>query len=139
MPSQTAEHALRAVVYLADRDGERPLSADRLAQALGAPANYLSKTLHALARAGILRSTTGRRGGFSLARPADRIPLATVLAVFDEPPGERLCLLRDRACDGTSPCRVHPVWTRVRQARRAPLTGTTVGDLLRSGPCTPVA
>lgn len=135
MPSQTAEHALRAVAYLASQGGERPLPADRVARALGAPSNYLSKTLHTLARAGVLRSTTGRRGGFSLARPADHIALATVLEVFDAPAESRICLLRDRPCDGTRPCRAHPVWSGVRRARRAPLAETTVGDLLRSGPC----
>lgn len=133
MPSQTAEHALRAVVYLATLDGEGPIPADRVAESLGAPANYLSKTLHALAGYGLLKSTPGRRGGFELARPPDAIPLADILDVFDEPPESPLCLLEERACDDGQPCPVHHGWARVRRDRRTPLAETTVADLLDAG------
>ena len=67
MLSQTAEYALRTVLYLADRGDGPSASADELARVLGVPRNYLSKTLHRLAREGILASARGRGGGFRLA------------------------------------------------------------------------
>ena len=69
--SQTAEYALRAVLTIAEEPGGQPVGAYRLADALGIPQNYLSKTLHQLARAGILDSTRGKLGGFRLAHILD--------------------------------------------------------------------
>ena len=54
--SQTAEHALRAVLYLAQREDELVRVGD-IAEALSIPRNYLSKILHLLAREGVLAST----------------------------------------------------------------------------------
>jgi Rrf2 family protein len=58
MLSRTAEYALRAVLFLADR-GE-PTNVDLIAQRLDVPRNYLSKILHRLARDGVLSSTLSR-------------------------------------------------------------------------------
>ena len=71
--SQTAEYALRAVLAIAREADGKAVGAARIAAELGIPANYLSKTLHQLARAGILESARGKLGGFRLARAGDRI------------------------------------------------------------------
>lgn len=133
MPSQTAEYALRAVVYIASLEGDAPVPVGRVAEALGVPANYLSKTLNALVNVGLLRSTPGRRGGFQLGRRAAAIPLAAVLDVFDGTPGSPVCLLKEGSCEDGEPCRAHDAWDRVWRARRAPIVRTTVADLLTGG------
>ena len=53
MLSVTAEHAVRAVLLLARYKGAKALSADAIAAELGAPRNYLAKTLNALAKDGV--------------------------------------------------------------------------------------
>jgi hypothetical protein len=58
MLTRTAEYALRAVLFLADR-GE-PASVDLIAERLDVPRNYLSKTLHRLDKEGVLASTRAR-------------------------------------------------------------------------------
>ena len=60
MLSRTAEYALRAVLFLADR-GE-PTNVELIAERLDVPRNYLSKILHRLAREGVLSSTRGQGG-----------------------------------------------------------------------------
>ena len=55
MLSRTAGYAVRAVIVLARAYGKRAISADEIASTLGAPRNYLSKTLNALVRRGILK------------------------------------------------------------------------------------
>ncbi len=71
MLSQTAEYALRTVLYLAARQGDGLFRVSEIAEELGIPQNYLSKTLHILARAGVLHSSRGKHGGFRLAKPAN--------------------------------------------------------------------
>ena len=79
--SQTAEYALRAIVWLA-RDPDRPLGTPRIAQATRVPPGYLARVLQALARAGLVESNPGRGGGFRLKRsPADITVLDVINAV----------------------------------------------------------
>lgn len=131
MLSRTTEHAIRAVLYLAREAGEVPVPASDVARAIGAPRNYLSKTLHQLAKAGVVRARPGRNGGFGLAVPAGELSLIRILEVFEDPRPEGTCLLGDRPCDPADPCRAHERWTRVTETSRAPFEGTTVADLLR--------
>jgi Rrf2 family protein len=130
MLSQTAEHALRAVLYLARQEWGRPVAADRVADALGAPRNYLSKTLNLLAKEGILESTAGRRGGFSLAVPPAALSVARVLEVFQTPSRQIVCLLGDRPCDALHPCEAHGRWNAILESSRVPLAASTIADLL---------
>jgi Rrf2 family protein len=76
--SQTAEYALRAMVFLA----ENPNAAHPVPQIAGhtqVPAGYLSKVLQNLARAGLVSSQRGLGGGFRLNRPVAEISLLDVV------------------------------------------------------------
>ncbi len=115
--SGTAQYAIRAVVHLALHGREEPLRVDAIAEALEVPRNYLSKTLHALARAGVLRSGRGPRGGFQLAEDPQALTLARVTAPFDDV-GTRRCLLGRTTCNWNNPCSVHPRWEAVSLALR---------------------
>ena len=93
MFSQTAEYALRAVVELAGRDGV-PLTTDELARATQVPSGYLAKVMQSLGRAGLVHAQRGKRGGFTLARPADAVSLLDVLAAVDPIQRIRSCPLK---------------------------------------------
>jgi len=82
--SHTAEYALRTVLYIAEHGDAGPVRVHQIAAALRIPRNYLSKTLHRLAQAGILTSSRGKGGGFKLAMPAERLHLIGVVGLFDE-------------------------------------------------------
>ena len=128
MLSQTAEYALRAVLHLADQDPGHPVPVGDIAQALDVPRNYLSKTLHQLARAGVVSSTFGPGGGFRLAAPAESIPLARVVAPFDAA-AERHCLLGRARCADADPCPAHARWKGISAQIEQFFAATTVADL----------
>jgi Rrf2 family protein len=106
MISQTAEYALRAIVYLADQDTARTTA--QIAETTRVPAGYLAKVMQSLSRAGLVRSQRGLNGGFTLAPdPHELSILAVINAVdpiqrFAECPlgipshGRRLCPLHYR-------------------------------------------
>lgn len=129
MLSRTAEYALRAVLFLADSG--KPANVDQIAERLRVPRNYLSKTLHRLAREGVLASTRGQRGGFRLARDPDRLSLLSVVEPFDPIRGERRCLLGRPQCSDANPCPAHAQWKAVSDEVAAFFREKTVGDLLR--------
>jgi Rrf2 family iron-sulfur cluster assembly transcriptional regulator len=129
--SQTSQYALRTVLQLASLPRGDRGSAGDLARTVGIPANYLSKTLHQLARAGVVTGTRGKHGGFVLARPAHRITLAEVVAPFQEV-GERTCLLGRPACSDSRPCPAHEQWKAVAERVAGFFSRTTIADLLAS-------
>lgn len=130
MLSSTSDYALRAILVLAQAKPGCPMRAEELARATGSPANYLAKTLNALAKLGIVTSARGPRGGFTLAVAADELTLAQVVDCFDDVRPATQCLLGTRPCDVRHPCRAHERWTAVQATRRAALADTTVADLL---------
>jgi len=128
MLSQTAEYALRTVVFLADRS-DVPVRIDEIAAALDIPRNYLSKVLHRLAQESILTSARGQGGGFRLASPADRIRLLDVVEPFDHLGSQRRCLLGREVCNDQRACEAHAAWKEVGTRVAAFFAGTTVADL----------
>ena len=138
MLSHTSQYALRTVLHLARLPGGERGSALDMARTIGIPGNYLSKTLHQLARAGVVTSTRGKHGGFVLGRPASRITLAEVVAPFQEV-GERTCLLGRSTCSDARPCAAHAHWKRVAEQVAGFFSRTTVADLLALPPDHPMA
>lgn len=125
----TTQYALRAVLHVASHNGGEPVRVDDIAEALRLPRNYLSKTLHALARAGILRSGRGPKGGFQLARPAHDITFADIAAPFNDLVEPR-CLLGRAQCGWKNPCSAHPRWETIASSIREFFGSTTIADLL---------
>ena len=83
MLSHTAEHALRAIVFLAGHS-EGSFSTAEIAAQSGIPASYLATILKDLARAGLVQSRRGRNGGFRLTRAASEISVLDVVRVVDQ-------------------------------------------------------
>jgi Rrf2 family protein len=137
MFSSTAAYALRAVIYIAERQLEGPVSGGSVAGALDAPRNYLSKTLHGLVRAGVLESTRGKRGGFRLAVAPDQLSLLDVVSVFDQLDERRQCLLGRPQCRDEEPCAMHVRWKPLAEGFAGFLRLTTVADVM--GPQVPNA
>lgn len=130
MLSHTSDHAIRAMLVLARRHGQGLVRTEEIADATGAPRNYLSKTLYALVKAGLVTSARGPAGGFALAAAPETVTLARVIDCFDEPRPHTRCLLGSAPCNPARPCAAHDRWTAVMAARRVPLVTTTLADLL---------
>jgi Rrf2 family protein len=139
MLSDTAEYALRAVLFIADREEAGRVNVETVASSLDVPRNYLSKTLHILARNGILDSARGPNGGFRLAIPADRLTLARIVEIFDGDRARRTCLLGRQQCGEANPCPAHHRWKNVADKVSGFFRSTTIADLLQDpSPLVPV-
>jgi Rrf2 family protein len=127
--SSTAQQAVYAVLSIAQLERDEPVRVDEIASMMGSPRNYLSKTLHLLTRAGVLKSERGPRGGFRLASPPDRLSLARIIAPF-EPPGKRRCLVGRASCSDARPCPAHHRWKEIAGSVDDFFKKTTVADLI---------
>lgn len=130
MLSDTAEYALRAVLYIAQHDVDGPVRAKVVADTLDVPRNYLSKILHVLAREGLLTSTRGGAGGFRLAHEPTELRLDSVVEPFEEIDPARTCILGRPECSEGDPCRAHTAWREITDRKREFLRKTTVADLV---------
>jgi len=130
MLSHTAEYALRAVLHIAIHGASEPCKLLSIAEALDVPKNYLSKTLHQLARAGVLRSERGPTGGFVLSKAPERMTLAEVVAPFDSARLARRCLLGKGPCSDETACAAHERWKAVGESMRRFFASTYVSDLV---------
>jgi Rrf2 family protein len=128
--SQTAEYALRAVLHIAEHQGEGWVRVDDVAERLAVPRNYLSKILHQLGREQILVSARGPGGGFQLAVPPASLPLLSIVDVFDSLVGRSGCLLGRPRCSEANPCAAHTRWKAALEPMLTFFRGTTVADLM---------
>src|SRR3990172_2199227 len=110
MLSQTGKYAIRAMVILAGRESTAPFDAAQISSQLSLPANYLAKILQVLARAGLLNSTRGIHGGYSLARPPDQITLLSIVEPFENALKRQACLMGRAECGRDVSCLMHSRW-----------------------------
>jgi Rrf2 family protein len=130
------EWGLHCCALLAALPPDDALPATKLAEYHGVPGAYLAKHLQALARAGIVESTPGRRGGYRLARPAHKITFLDVVeAVEGDEPAFRCTEIRQRGpvpaspAAVRSPCAIAVTMARAEHAWRKELGTTTIADI----------
>jgi Rrf2 family protein len=128
---RTAEYALRAVCYIAEHQGAGPVPVSEIAQALDAPANYLSKTLHRLGALGILQSARGVQGGYRLGMAPEQCRLGSIVEPFLIE-SEHRCIMGHLRCSSEAPCGAHQRWMEVRDTARKFFSELTMADLLAS-------
>lgn len=127
--STTAEYALRALIALADEPDRATLGRD-LAASSGVPANYLSKILLDLKKAGFVQAVRGTGGGYRLGRPPAEVHLMEVVECIDGSAARPGCFLAgSNACSDSDPCMAHDRWAVVRDQYVAFLESTTLEDV----------
>jgi Rrf2 family protein len=129
MISQTAEYALRAIVFLAMNAGAA-YTTHQIAGATKVPAAYLSKVLQSLVKAGLIQSQRGLGGGFVLVKSADDITILEVLDAVDPIQRIRTCPLGIEA-HGTTLCALHKRLDDATAVIEKAFHDTTIGDVLK--------
>ncbi len=128
--SQTAEYALRSIMWLASQPTDAPLGTAQIAAATKVPAGYLSKVLQALGRAGLVVSAPGRTGGFKLARSPDDISVLDVINSVDPVKRIKRCPL-GIAEHGPTLCPLHRRLDQAIVIVEKALSESKISELLR--------
>src|SRR6185503_8622151 len=108
MFSKSFGYALRSLLYVAERrdEGGR-IQMQEIAENLGIPKPFLSKVMKWLAREGILKSTKGPFGGFSLNKGTLNTSLAKLAEITHDYPVPDACILHLGKCNAQDPCVMH--------------------------------
>ena len=83
--SRTVSYAVRATLQLAQKESSAPVPCSKLASDGEMPERFLLQILRVLVTHGILKSTRGVEGGYSLSRPPQDISLLEVIEAIDGP------------------------------------------------------
>ena len=129
--TRRGDYAVRATIGIALLDEGRPVSARRIAERMDIPARFLAHVLADLVRAGIVTGTTGRSGGYRLARPASQIDLLSVVDAVEETGQAARCVLRGGPCRVDGRCAVHDAFFAAGAAMRHELAAARIEDLAR--------
>jgi len=132
--SRLADYGVVLACHMAAQS-DRCHNAFDLAATTGLPAPTVSKLLAALARAGILVSHRGAKGGYRLARTAEQITAADIVSAVDGPIALTVCIEHgDGACDVESLCPTRRGWRRINDAVRQAMESVNLAELAFSAP-----
>src|SRR5829696_8591180 len=132
--SAQEEYGLRCLLQLARAEtlGET-LTLSQLGHLEGISTANAGKLMWILSKAGLVQSTRGTKGGYSLAKPASQIHLNQVIRVLEGEPAESHCKsyagVLD-ACVHTGDCGIRPVIVELHQIVDNALADITLSQLL---------
>lgn len=112
--TREADYAIRCVLYLAEHDGQISM-VEGIAKEMHIPRSFLAKILQKLARASVVKSFRGVKGGFQLAKSPSEISLLDVVEAIEGEVAMNICALHRNSCDRSATCPVHPAWVEIRR------------------------
>lgn len=130
--SRTVSYALQATMQLAETDSDSPVPCSQLASQGDMPERFLLQILRNLVTSGILKSTRGVEGGYSLTRPAEQISLLEVIEAIDGPLGSNVELREGVSHDELQRALEEVAATSRRQLSAIKLSRLVIGS--SSGP-----
>jgi len=125
-----ADYGLLGIVYLASQPRERVVLISEVAEAQGVPESYLAKIFQDLAKAGLVRSHRGARGGFTLARSPHEITLRQVIEAIEGPVALNRCLDPREGCASSARCPLCGALAEVQRSLISALDAVTLHSLI---------
>ena len=133
--SKASAYGLHALMYMVRHLTQLPATAETMAQAEGIPANYLSKIMQQLTRAGLVQRVRGRKHGYVFAKPPEEITLMELLETLERHPLFDDCPLRHCQCAGTPEnCRIYAKWVSGTRKIRELFEETTIATVAWNHP-----
>jgi Rrf2 family protein len=130
--SRSAEYAIRAFVNLAQVPDGRFAMVKQIAADEEIPAHFLAKILQQLARKGLLRSSKGPTGGFSLCVPPDEVRMLDIVEALDGLSEYEKCASGLAECSDDMCCPLHDSWKVLRSRIMDYLGRNTIADLAKA-------
>ena len=127
------------MIYLAEHTGNAPVGIQEIADTQQIPKKFLDAILLELRNVGLLQSRKGKGGGYALARPADDIPIGSIIRALDGPLAPIRCASRTayqpcNDCSDIANCRIRRTMIEVREAMADVLDEKCLADLTAPSP-----
>ncbi|MCF7968048.1 MAG: SUF system Fe-S cluster assembly regulator [Methylococcaceae bacterium] len=126
--SKLSDYAIIILGHMAKAPGSTYAATD-LAESARVAGPTVSKVLKALARARILNSTRGAKGGYQLSRPPEQTTIASIIAALEGPIALTECSLENTQCEQSHSCHVRGNWSVLNRAIQTALESVTLADM----------
>jgi Rrf2 family protein len=135
MLSNKAKYGFKAMFALGRLGPGELLSSWDIAREENIPKKFLDLILLELRQQGFVRSVRGQKGGYALAKAADKITLGNIMRAIDGPLAPIACASvtayrRCRDCENEAECLVRKSMRRVRDAASDVLDQSTLKSSL---------
>ncbi|MCK4738311.1 MAG: Rrf2 family transcriptional regulator [Deltaproteobacteria bacterium] len=127
--SKGAEYAIRGILHLSMQPDGKVSFIEEIADCQGVPKAYLAKIFQTLRKKGVLRSTRGQGGGFTLVKAPTEITVLNIIEVLEGPVSLGGCFINSDYCDGTLDCSFHGAWKTAQENFVNILKNCTFKDL----------
>jgi Rrf2 family protein len=124
-----SDYALRALIEIASRTDEGPVSAEELGRRQDIPHGFLQSILADLRRAGVVMSQRGQSGGWRLATDPADVSVADVIRAVDGPLVSVYGLRPEAVTYNDAAAVLQPVWIAARSSLRDVFERVSIGDL----------
>ena len=128
--TKTLDYAVRSLTYM----GHKPVgrhSMKEISEVQHIPLNYLAKIMRRLVKKGLVRSSVGPDGGYTLRKLPNEINLRDVYEAIEGEIRMVDCMDKDSICVLHDTCPQLPVWDRVQISMIKILEDTTLEDMLK--------
>ncbi len=130
--SKSFGYALRGILYVAmTNDESQKVRVDEIASRLAVPRHFLAKIMNRVVKEGILDSTKGPYGGFSVNGETLSSPLIRLLKITDGMEQFNSCVLQLRKCNKTNPCPLHFLVEKNREELLNNFSQITIANLMK--------
>ena len=132
--SAQEEYGLRCLLEIARLAPGDSMTIPQISEAEGLSQTHVAKLLMILRKEGFVRATRGQLGGYTLARPAELIPVGSVLSalggkLYDEEFCDRHSG-NNNICTHAVDCSVRSLWQIIQDAVDQVVDRITIADLL---------
>ncbi len=125
--STKGRYAVTAMLEIAMRQHEGPVTLADISNIQGISNSYLEQLFAMLRKNGLVKGVRGPRGGYRLARPAAEISIADIILAVDEKIETMRCEGRGD-CDNGRPCLTHELWKELSDQLYDFLNGITLAE-----------
>ena len=131
--SRRSEYGLRALTDLVRHEGDGPIALATLAERNRLPAKFLEQIMATLKHGGIVRTTLGAHGGYTLAADPTTVTLGRVIRLLDGALAPLSCVslryYEPCSCVDEATCPLRDTMLDVRDAMLEILDNETLADL----------
>lgn len=128
--STKGKYGLRALVDLAVNSGDEAVSISSIATRQDISEGYLEQLMAKLKKAGIVHSTRGAHGGYTLAKPAEDIPVGDVLRALEGNIDPIDCPGITGECGAGDSCVTKYLWKRINDGVNEIIDELTLRSLI---------
>ena len=129
MLTTRGRYAVMAMVDLAGHEQKKPVTLSDIAIRQDIALNYLEQIFAKLRKGGLVKSTRGPGGGYSLANTPNNIRIADIILAVDEPISITRCKTASGCMSEKAKCLTHDLWEGLGNQIYSYLDAITLADI----------